>query len=142
MQVLIDARFLSFKLLVFVFAPLEVLVKLVDLAICKLKFLLSSFDVSQNVVVGLISTLSKSLVELDLSFGALKLLLELVNFLYLGFNFLLLLLKPVSEKQALLDSTLSCGWSIGNRLDESVTNVVSSITSHLVVVSHMHDSLV
>ena len=97
MQVLVDARFLSFKLLVFVFAPLEVLVKLVDLAICKLKFLLSSFDVSQNVVVGLISALSKSLVELDLSFGALKLLLELVNFLYLGFNFLLLLLKPVSE---------------------------------------------
>jgi len=80
-----------------VLAPLEVLVQLVDLAICKLELLLSSLDVSQNVVVGLISALSKSLVELDLSFGALKLLLELVNFLQHGFNFLLLLLKSVSE---------------------------------------------
>ena len=71
MEIIVDASLLDLKLLVLVLRTLKCLVKLSNFPIGKLKFLLSALDISQDIVVGLVSTFDESLVELNLSFARL-----------------------------------------------------------------------
>ena len=59
-----------------------------------------------------------------------------------AFGLFLLLLEPVCEKETLLDTPLGRGRCIRDGLDESITDVVRSITLDLVVFCHVHDCLV
>lgn len=80
--------------------------------------------------------------ELDFGLSAFKLLLELLDFLQHSFRLLLLLLKPISQKQALLDSSFGCGRRLRDGLNESIPNVIGTISCDLIVLSDMHDGLI
>lgn len=57
LQIFVDSRVFRLQLLSLVLGALQRLVKLGDLAIGELEFFLGPFDVSQNVVVRLVSAL-------------------------------------------------------------------------------------
>ena len=62
LQIIVDAVLLCLELLVLVLRFLELLIKLVDLPVSELKLLLSSLNVSQDVVVWLIGPLNQAFV--------------------------------------------------------------------------------
>ena len=59
-----------------------------------------------------------------------------------AFGLFLLLLEPVCEEETLLDTPLGRGRCIRDGLDQSITDIVRSITLDLVVFCHVHDRLV
>ena len=63
------------ELLGLVLRTFQLLVELTNLPVCEFKFFLSTLDVLQDVVVWLVCALDKTLVKLNFSLGALKLLL-------------------------------------------------------------------
>lgn len=113
-----------------------------NFAVGKLKLFFSALYIGQNVVVRLVCPFDKTLVELDFSFTAFKLLLELLNFLQHTFSFLLLLLKTICQKQALLDSSFGCCRCLRDGLNESIADVIGTISCDLIVLGDMHDGLV
>ena len=77
---------------------LQLLIKLIDLAVSKVEFLFSPLDIGQDVVVRLVRPLNQAFVKLDFSLGALKFLLECLDLLEHTLSFFLLLLKAISQE--------------------------------------------
>lgn len=121
---------------------LELFIQLLDLAVGKVKFLLSTLNVSQHVGLRLVCFLKKSLVQLHICLLVLHFILESQDLSLQGFSLLLLLLEPVCQQKTLLDAPLGSGWCVGNGLNESVADIVRSITLDLIVLCHVHNSLV
>lgn len=118
------------------------LIKLLVLAVHKIKLFLGSLNVSQEVRLRLVSLLSESLVQLDI--GSLVLYLVLQGFDFDGqlLTFLLLPLETVSKKKTLLDSTFGCGGSVSDGLDQSITHVICTTAVNLFRACYVHYALI
>lgn len=80
--------------------------------------------------------------QLDLCVRVLQLLLKTLDLNEHTLSLFLLLLQPVSEQQALLDSAFRSCWGLSDGLNEGVTDIVGTITSDLIVSSDVHDCLI
>lgn len=142
LEIVIDLALRELETLVLVLQLLDGSIELLDLAVGKVKLLLSSLDVSDHVRLWLVSSVQKSLVQLDFSLLILDLLLQLTDLLHEALSFLLLLLESVGKQQALLDTSLgSCG-GLSNGMDQSISYFECTITRDSVILCHMHDGLV
>lgn len=115
------------------------IVKLLNFSICEIQFFLSSFDISNHVRLRLVCPLNQLLVQFYVSFQIFYCLLISLHFLLDSFQLLLLRLESISKKQRLLDSSFSCCWSAGNRLNQSIADCVGSIIIHSSIASDVHD---
>ena len=90
----------------------------------------------------LVGPLHKSFVQLNLSLTAFQFLLQLVDLLVQSLGLFLLLLQTISKQQTLLDPSLRSRWSLCDRLNQCVADVVGTIAGNLVILCNMHDGLV
>lgn len=126
LQIIVETLLGETELLVLMLDLTDSLVELLVLSVNEIEFFLSPFDISQKVRLGLVRLLCESLVELDFSSLVLDLVLQSFDFDSQRFAFLLLLLEAVSQKETLLNSTFGGGRSIGDRLNQSVADIVGS----------------
>lgn len=121
---------------------LQLLVKLVYLAVSEIKFLLSTLYVGEDIVVWLVSALKQPFVKLDFSVAVFNLMLKSLDLLKHTFSLFLLLLKSVGQKQTLLNSAFRICGCLRDSLDKCIANIKSPISSDCVVLSHVHDCLI
>lgn len=141
LQIVRKGALLLLGLLKLTLVALQLFFLRLNFSVSMIKLSFSTLNLSQQVRLRLIGSLNKSLLQSLVSFRSFYFFTHGLHFDLKLFDFPLLLLKSISEEQALLDASLGGGWRLSDSLNQSVSNLIS-FTRVTALTCHVHDSLI